>query len=868
MTGRSLVIERVRSLRGPNLWFRGPALEAWVRPDGWTSRDVAQVRDRLSTERSGTPGSAGLDDVQATAGAAIVSLLGRLAAGWLSEIQPGASPEVRSGPLPGGTSFRLALACDEEALARAAFDLACDVIAAAPGDRPGFDLPGRLEALQRLAHAVRLGPSTAALAAAARERGIPVRRFGEGSLLLLGQGRHQRRVWAAETDRTGAIAQGIAQDKELTRQLLGAIGVPVPEGSPVGSPEEAWGAAAALGGAVVVKPRDGHQGQGVSTHLSHRAEVEAAFERAAGSGQGVIVERHIDGEDFRLLVVADRVVAAALRRPPEVHGDGVRTVVELVQSLNADPRRGDDHAMPLSRVELDDPHVRDVLREQGLDEESIPPAGHRVRLRRNANLSTGGTAADVTDRVHPDVAARAIEAARVVGLDVAGVDVVCPDIGQPLEAQGGAVVELNAAPGLRMHLYPAEGSPRPVAREIVATLFGSGATGRIPVVGITGVNGKTTTTRLVAAILARAGRTVGMTCTDGIAIAGRWIERGDCSGPQSARRVLLNPAVDAAVLEAARGGILREGLGFDECDVAVVTNIGEGDHLGQDGIDTPEALAEVKRVLVRGVRPDGWAVLNAADPLVAAMAGHHAGRTIYFAREPATDPLEPHRAAGGRAVVVRSGTICLAEGRVEEPFLSLERVPLSHGGRVGFHVENVLAAVATAWALELDRGAVAAALEDFPVGPGGSPGRFNLLSQDGIAVVLDYVHNPSGIQALVSALDQLPYLRRTIVYSAVGDRRDRDIVRQGEALGQGFDRVILYEDTYNRGRPEGQVIGLLQEGLTRGGRVSDIRAGRGGLAAAVLALDLARPGEVVVIQPNDIDEALGHLKNRMGLDLA
>ena len=558
--------------------------------------------------------------------------------------------------------YKVAIEYEDESLARACLDAAQQMLAAAVHDKP-YDVHAEIARLRTLAQNVCLGPSTAAIVAAARARGIPARRLNSGSLVQFGFGKNQRRILAAETDRTGAVAQEIAQDKDLTRALLRPAGIPVAEGRPVDSAADAWVAAQEIGVPVVVKPQYGNQGRGVATNLRTREQVLAAYEAACAesAGSSVMVERYAPGDDYRLLVVGDKVVAAARREPAQVVGDGVSTIVDLVARVNTDPRRGEDHATALSKIQLDAVSPRSSGR-SGLRLEFRSPGRRAVLIRRNANLTTGGTATDVTDEVHPEVADRAVEAAKVVGLDIAGVDVVAQDIRRPLESQGGIIVEVNAAPGLRMHLQPSTGMPRPVGEAIVDLLYPSGENGRIPIVGVTGVNGKTTTTRLIAHIVAQTGKKVGMTCTDGIYIGSRRIDVGDCSGPASARAVLGNPLVEAAVLETARGGILRAGLGFDLCDVAVVTNIGEGDHLGIADIESPERLAWVKRTSPDAVAPTGSAVLNAADPLTAEMAPHCPGSVIFFARDSQNPVLVAHREAGGRAVFDQDGEIILADG--------------------------------------------------------------------------------------------------------------------------------------------------------------------------------------------------------------
>ena len=459
-------------------------------------------------------------------------------------------------------------------------------------------------------------------------------------------------------------------------------------------------------------------------------------------------------------------------------GDGVHTVAELVDQINADPRRGEHHATVLSKIKLDAIALA-VLADQGLGPDCVPAAGRAVFIRRNANLSTGGTAIDVTERVHPAVAAHAVDAAKTVGLDISGIDVVAQDISRPLSEQGGIVVEVNAAPGLRMHLEPSVGISRPVGEAIVDNLFPAGENGRIPIVAVTGVNGKTTVTRFIAHVLRGTGRCVGVTCTDGIFINDRRIDNEDCSGPQSARGVLLNPSVEMAVFETARGGILREGLAFDRCDVAVVTNIGEGDHLGLCDINTVEQLAKVKRCIVEAVAPTGCAVLNAADPLVAEMAGRCPGRIVFFALSPDCPVLARHRGAGGRGAFVRHGQIVLAEGDREDVVMPVDRIPLTRGGQVGFQIENSLAAVAAAWSLGVPLDTIRGRAESLAADIDKVPARFNVLEIEGVTVVLDYGHNVNAIAAVIDALKAFPHQRRSCVYSTAGDRRDEDMVRQG-----------------------------------------------------------------------------------------
>ncbi len=855
-------IRKVQSLRGPNIWANFPVLEAWVDLEGLKdspSDELPGFNDRLKAwlpsmiEHRCSVGERGGFFERLRRGTYMAHILEHV----VLELQTLAGCDCGFGRTRESNEdgvYKVAIEHHDEALCRAAIEAGRNLCLAAVHNK-AFDLTDTVKHLRSIYENSRLGPSTGSIVAAAEARGIPHRRLNNESLIQLGWGTKQRRIVASETDRTTAMAEMIAQDKELTRSLLSSIGVPVPDGRPVESADDAWQAATEIGLPVVVKPQYGNQGRGVATNLRSREQVLAAYVAAIEEGSSIIVEKHATGGDYRLLIIGGKLIAAAQRQPAQVVGDGLHAVSELIEEVNADPRRGEDHATCLSKIPLDAVSVG-VIAEQGLTVDSVPPAGQMVLIRRNANLSTGGTAADITDQVHPQVAARAIEAARMVGLDVAGVDVVCDDVRRPLEEQGGVIVEVNAAPGLRMHLQPSSGQAREVGDAIVSTMFADGDNGRIPTVAVTGVNGKTTTTRFITHILRQTGRKVGMTCTEGIYIDDRRLETGDCSGPQSATKLLMNPAVEAAVFETARGGILRAGLAVDRCDVAVVTNIGEGDHLGLNDIETLDRLAHVKRVPVEAVSKEGTAVLNAADPLVLEMAKYCPGKVLLFALDPQHAAIVEHRAAGGRAVIVREGIVMLAEGEVEIPLVAIDRVPLTHGGRIGFQVENALAAAGAAWSLGMPRDVIRTGLETFAADIDHVPGRFNLLEVNGAAVVVDYGHNISSLSAMLDALKVFPHEQRIAVYTAAGDRRDADMVRQGELLGDAFDRVILFEDHYVRGRQPGEIMQRFQEGLVRGRRVAKVEQLFGAVKAMEAALATLQPGDLVLLQADTVDETV------------
>ncbi|MFN8909866.1 MAG: cyanophycin synthetase [Betaproteobacteria bacterium] len=852
-------VSRVRALRGPNLWTRHTALELVVElPPDERSIDAMhryEARLRARFPALGPIRPVGYRGELPLACALEFALLRLQSEAGCAVTFSHTAPALEEG------IYRVVVEYTQEAVARMALEFALQLHRAALTDEP-FDLEGALAQLRALDEDIRLGPSTASIVNAAVARGIPFRRLTDGSLVQFGWGSRQRRIQAAETDVSSAIAESIAQDKELTKQLLAAAGVPVPEGVPVESLEDALAAMQALGSPVVIKPRDGNHGRGVTVNILTPEHLEVGFRAAAEHSEEVLVERFVPGHDHRLLVVGSAVVAAARREPPHVIGDGVHTIRELVEQVNADPRRRDGHATTLSRIHIDEIAVA-RLGAQGYAPDDVPEKGARVVLRNNANLSTGGTATDVTDEVHPELARRAVDAARAVGLDVCGVDVMCETVALPLEKQGGAVIEVNAAPGLRMHLSPSYGRGRDVGDAIVRTLFGDHDHGRIPVVAVTGTNGKTTTVRLTAALLSAAGLRVGMTVTDGVFVNGEQIDSGDCSGPRSARSVLMHPDVDAAVFETARGGILREGLGFDRCKVAVVTNIGNGDHLGLNYIHTVEELSVLKSVIVQNVAADGVAVLNAADPRVAAMAGHCPGSITLFARDGGLPVIAGHRARGRRAVFVDGGELVAAEGLREERRIALARIPLTRGGTVAFQVDNVLAAVAAAWAVGVGWEAMERGLEGFSGDAASAPGRFNEFSHRGARVFADYGHNSDAIAALVTAVEAMPAKRRTLVISAAGDRSDHEIREQARIAGRCFDTVILYQDAAQRGRADGEVLALLREGLRGAPRTELVEEVRGEFLAIDRALSSIGAEEICLILVDQVEEALAHIAGRV-----
>jgi cyanophycin synthetase len=851
-------VSRIRALRGPNLWTRHTAVEALVRCEG----DELDLSSRPEFETHLRHLFPGLGQLSPTDRKAPLSMAHAIEATTLHlQIQAGCPVTFsRTTATNEMGIYQVAVEYTEEEVGCLSIQLARDLCTAA-SHLGEFDVEAAIDQLRGLDEDIRLGPSTGSIVNAAIARGIPFRRLTEGSLVQLGWGSKQRRIQAAEIDATSAIAESIAQDKELTKKLLHAAGVPVPLGRPVTSAEDAWAAAQEIGLPVVVKPRDGNQGKGISVNIATQEGVMTAYNTAKSFRDDVLVERYLPGSDFRLLVVGSKLVAAARRDPPLVIGNGKNSVRELVELVNADPRRGEGHATSLTKIRLDD-IAKNRLKEQGLDENSIPAKGTRVILRNNANLSTGGTATDVTDDVHQEVAARAIAAAQMVGLDICGVDVVCESVLLPMEEQSGGVVEVNAAPGLRMHLSPSFGKGRDVGEAVIATMFPNGEDGRVPVIAVTGTNGKTTTVRLTSHLLRTHGLRVGMTNTDGVYVNGRQTDSGDCSGPRSARNVLAHPDVDAAVLETARGGMLREGLAFDRCHVAVVTNIGMGDHLGLNYISTVEDLAVLKRVIVQNVATSGTAVLNATDPLVARMAVNCPGEVIFFGLDTHHPIIATHRAQGKRVLFVEDDHIVAMQGQ-HSVRIPLSEVPVTRSGAIAFQIENAMASIAAAWAINIPWETICKGLATFVSDIQGVPGRFNVFEYKGATVIADYGHNPDAIKALVQAVTNLPAQKRSVVISGAGDRRDDDIREQTRIIGDAFDEVVLYQDACQRGRVDGEVLKLLRQGLEGAKRTRQVDEIYGEFLAIDKAMERLNQGDLCLILIDQVEEALAHITQRV-----
>lgn len=699
-----------------------------------------------------------------------------------------------------------------------------------------------------------LGPSTEAIARAAQARGIPVRRLAASSVLELGQGQYLRRVQATLTDRTSTVAVDIAQDKQRCKEILREHGIVVPDGIVVQTQEAAMHAAQTLPLPVVVKPVSAGQGLGVSVHLRRPRDVRRAFAIAQGVSGEVLVERQVFGREYRLLIVDGHMAAAAERIRPQVTGDGERTVAQLVERENLDPQRGGGHERPLTRIVLDD-IARFCLSRQGLGPKSVPKAGQGVFLRDSANLSTGGTARDCTDEVAPRLRRMAERAAAVIGLDIAGVDIVAQDIAD--DTGPAWVLEVNAAPGIRMHLYPQDGQPRDAAGAIVESLFPPGSPSRVPIVAISGSNGKTTTVRLVREMLRRRGLVVGFTSTDGHGVGDEHLGRGDDAGPRSARAILSDQRVQAAVLEVARGGISRGGLGYDAADVGCILNV-TGDHLGQDGIQTIAELAHVKSLVIEAVRPHGRVVLNADDPVALRMCARAGAPLVLFSTSQDHLAIRRHVAAGGDAVVAAHGAITLLTDGDAQQIADLAQLEFTDGGGLRPMLENALAAAACGFSLGLLPEEIAQGLCSFRNDEEQNPGRMNVYDVQGVRVVVDYGHNVHALSAVAPAIRAMGPGRLLGVVGLPGDRRDEDALALGRLAAQAFDVVFCKEDEDRRGRDQGEMALLVAQGARLGGGrprvvLQECQALREALRESV-------PGDVVAVFYENLDGVLGEIR--------
>jgi cyanophycin synthetase len=728
--------------------------------------------------------------------------------------------------------------------ARAAVRLFLDLAEDAPIEEVRKSIAADVQRMREIREEVRFGPSTGSIVEEASSRGIPYIRLNEQSLVQLGYGVHQQRIQATVTGQTNMIAVEIAGDKNATKKLLGEMGIPVPRGFSIRNEDELEDTVNRVGFPVVIKPLDGNHGKGATVGIEHMEDALTAFHKAKEYSKDVIVEKMLVGNDFRALCVNKKLIAVAERTPANVIGDGKQTIQQLIDEINKDSRRGYGHENVLTQIDVDGQTLR-LLKAKGYTPETVLPKDEMLHLKTTANISTGGTAIDRTDELHPENVFLFERIAKIIGLDVAGIDIIAPNVSEPLSENGGGIIEVNAAPGFRMHLAPSEGIARNVAEHVVNMLFPPGLPSRVPIFAITGTNGKTTVTRVIAHILKGSGLTVGFTTTDGTYIQNQQIISGDNTGPVSAQLVLKDPSVQVAVLETARGGIIRSGLGYDFCDVAVVTNIA-ADHLGLKDINTLEDLARVKSVVPRSVGKNGFAVLNAEDENVFWMRKWVDGECVYFSMDENNENIKKHASKGGICCVYENGFITLLKGKWKVRVEKVTNVPVTFGGRAGFMIQNALAATLACFVHGVSIEDIRTGLSTFTAGTAQTPGRLNFIEIGNFTVLIDYAHNPAGLTALLRFIKKLPHKHHSVILNGTGDRRDDDLREMGKLCGENFERIIIRRGDYLRGRGEQNMYQLLQEGIKESGKDVSVKIVPESRDAIQHALKTARKGELVV----------------------
>jgi cyanophycin synthetase len=723
-----------------------------------------------------------------------------------------------------------------------------------------YDMDEDIQRLREIREDTRLGPSTGCIVDEAAKRGIPYIRLNKHSLVQLGYGVNQKRIRATIASTTGNIAVDIACDKEETKNLLGAAEIPVPKGDVVRTEEGLRDAIDRIGYPCVIKPIDGNHGKGNTTNIIDWEMALKAFAAAKVYGRSVIVEKYITGFDFRILVINYKFICAALRTPASVVGDGKNTIQYLLDEVNKDPRRGYGHEKVLTQITIDD-FTKIMLDEKGYTLDTVPAKDELVLLKPTANLSTGGTSTDVTDEVHPANIMMCERIAKIIGLDICGIDIMATDLRTPVKENGGAILEVNAAPGFRMHIDPSVGLPRNVAEPVVDMLFPKGSAGTIPIIAITGTNGKTTTTRLTAHIAKTAGYKVGYTTSDGVYIQNQMMMKGDCTGPVSSTFVLKDPTVDFAVLECARGGILKNGLAFQNCDVAVVTNI-SADHIGLGGIDSMEQMAKVKAVVPETVFTHGYAILNADDDLVYAMKEGLKCNIAYFSMDENNPRIKKHCKAGGYAAVFENGYITIMKGTWKIRVIKVSEVPVTYGGKALHNVMNCLPAVlSTYFWRNIEIEDIKLALQTFVPSSAQTPGRLNMFQFKHFQFLADFAHNPAGLELLCDFISKLDGEPKVGIISGTGDRRDEDIKELGRISGRSFDEIIIRQDKNLRGRTAEEIVNLLVAGINET-KTKDIPIEiiYNEKEAIMHAYNNAKPGSLITIMCDVVAEALDLIK--------
>ena len=741
-----------------------------------------------------------------------------------------------------------------EYAAKASFRIAEALIA-----NKEYDLDEDIMNMKEIRQNEGLGPSTSSIIKEAEARGIPWIRLNKYSLCQLGYGANQKRIQATVTSETSNIGVEIACDKEETKDLLEQAEVPIPKGDIIRTERGLKEAVDYVGFPLVIKPVNGNHGRGITTNINSLDEALIGFKEAKEVSRLVIVEKYITGEDHRLLVINNKLVAAAKRTPAHVIGDGKSTIQELVDEVNKDERRGYGHEKVLTEIDINSLTL-EILKEMNMTTESVPKKGEMVKLKSTANLSTGGTAEDITELIHPYNVFMAERISKIIGLDICGIDIMAEDLTKPLNKSGGAVLEVNAGPGFRMHFQPTSGLPRNVGGHVVDMLFPPGSNSRIPIIAVTGTNGKTTTTRLIAHIAKMKGKKVGYTTSDGVYIQNRLLMTGDCTGPKSAEFVLKDPTVNFAVLECARGGLLRAGLGFKKCDIGVVTNVA-GDHLGLKGIHTIDQLAKVKGVIPETVHKDGYSVLNADDDRVYAMRNNIESQFALFSMDEQNPRIKRHSSRGGISAVYENGYITIYRGEWKMRVAQAVNVPLTKGGKASFMIQNVLAGVLSCYLHGFSIEDIKVAIETFIPSPSQTPGRLNMFNFNKFDVLLDYAHNPAGLRALHKYVEKLDGHPKIGIVAGVGDRRKQDNFELGQISAEMFDEIIIRTDRNLRGKDEQELIDEIKAGILDVSPKIPLRIIKKENEAIQHAVENAKEGSLIVVSSDVVPDALNMVMN-------
>jgi len=858
-------IREINAMRGPNYWsVRRHKLIVMVldleEMEERPSNSITGFKDRLEVlfptmyEHRCSVGTAGGFFQRVEEGTWMGHIIEHIAL----EVQTLAGMDVGFGRTRGYGEegvYNVVFAYMEESVGRYAAKLSVDICEALIKGED-YDMTIDIQKMRELREAERLGPSTGSIVEEAASRGIPWIRLNKYSLCQLGYGANQKRIQATVTSETSSIGVELACDKEDTKFLLEQAEVQTPRGTIIRQDIGLEEACKYVGFPLVIKPVDGNHGRGITVNINSYADALVAFQSAKESSKSgaIIVEKHVVGDDYRLLVINNVLVAAAKRTPANVVGNGISTVQELIDEVNQDPRRGYGHENVLTQITVNDLTL-EIIKNAGYSLDAVLEEGQCLLLKDTANLSTGGTAEDVTDMVHPSNIFMAERISKIIDLDICGIDVMTTDISKPLEETGGAVLEVNAGPGFRMHLAPTSGLPRNVASHVIDKLFPHGVDSKIPIIAVTGTNGKTTTTRLIAHLAKMKGFKVGYTTSDGVYVQNRLLMKGDCTGPASAEFVLKDPTVNFAVLECARGGLLRAGLGYHQCDIGIVTNVAS-DHLGLKGIHTIEQLAKVKGVIPETVKPDGYAILNADDELVYEMRRSLKCNVALFSMDEHNPHIKAMQKLGGLTAIYENGYITVCRGEWKMRIIKTLNVPLTYGGRASFMIQNVLPAVLTAYIQKFTIDEMKVALETFIPSPAQTPGRLNLFQFKDFQVLLDYAHNPSGMRALQKFIENIDASIKVGIIAGVGDRREEDTNEIGSIAADMFDEIIIRQDKNLRGRTECELINMLDAGIKMRDPNKKITIIPNEKEAATFAIKNAKKDSLIVICSDVVPDAL------------